>query len=260
VLLFGYRHLSDGAKLTYEAIDSFDWEDQEGVRKGYAYPSISRVARGRGVSDRTIQRHLAELEAVGLLERQTRPNETSVLIINEPSEEEIRKYLASLDRQRGDKYVTPPQPQVGGDKNVTPSNANSESKKFKPVNEDKPVKTEGSRGSEPIGQLLPGYAAELTKKRQDPTYKVKREYLAQEMLRVLGDEHSLGFYRRVAKRVPTPLIFEALGIVKEIAREGNIRKSRGALFVKVISTRADLKTTNLTPLEPGHSLEVAVAT
>jgi hypothetical protein len=65
VLLFGYRQLSDGAKLTYQVIDSFDWEDDNGLRKGYAYPSLARVALGRGVSERTVQRHLAELEAAG---------------------------------------------------------------------------------------------------------------------------------------------------------------------------------------------------
>ena len=31
VLLFGYEHLPDGAKLTYQVIDSFDWSDGAGL-------------------------------------------------------------------------------------------------------------------------------------------------------------------------------------------------------------------------------------
>jgi hypothetical protein len=29
VLLFGYPHVSDGAKLTYQVIDSFDWQARQ---------------------------------------------------------------------------------------------------------------------------------------------------------------------------------------------------------------------------------------
>ena len=31
VLLFGYSHVSDSAKITYQVIDSFDWQDGQGV-------------------------------------------------------------------------------------------------------------------------------------------------------------------------------------------------------------------------------------
>ena len=44
VLLFGYKHLPDAAKLTYQVIDSFDWSDGAGLRKGFAYPSLGRLA------------------------------------------------------------------------------------------------------------------------------------------------------------------------------------------------------------------------
>ena len=64
VLLFGYRRLSDGAKLTYQAIDSFDWSDAAGLRKGFAHPSLARLATIRGVEKRSIRRHLADLEKV----------------------------------------------------------------------------------------------------------------------------------------------------------------------------------------------------
>jgi len=34
VLLFGYPHVSDSAKVTYQVIDSFDWQDGHGTSNG----------------------------------------------------------------------------------------------------------------------------------------------------------------------------------------------------------------------------------
>ena len=51
VLLFGYSHLSDSAKITYQVIDSFDWQDGQGLRKGFAYPSVAHLAAIRSVAD-----------------------------------------------------------------------------------------------------------------------------------------------------------------------------------------------------------------
>jgi flagellar biosynthesis regulator FlbT len=54
------------------------------------------------------------------------------------------------------------------------------------------------------------------------------------MLAVLKDEHSLGYYRRVAETVEPHRIFEALSVVKQMSREGRIRKTKGALFAHTI--------------------------
>jgi hypothetical protein len=51
------------------------------------------------------------------------------------------------------------------------------------------------------------------------------------MLDLLHDEHSLGFYRKVAQTVPEHRVFEALSEVRLAAREGRVRTSKGALFV-----------------------------
>jgi hypothetical protein len=48
--------LSDGAKLTYALILSYAWG------KSVVWPSQSTMAERRGISDRTIRRHLNELE------------------------------------------------------------------------------------------------------------------------------------------------------------------------------------------------------
>src|SRR3990172_9203492 len=84
VIIFGYRQLTDAEKLTYVAIDSFDWPDEKGERKGYAYPSVETLASLRGVDRRTIFRHLSSLEGAGLLKREARLGRPALLWIEEP--------------------------------------------------------------------------------------------------------------------------------------------------------------------------------
>jgi hypothetical protein len=57
VLLYGYEGMSDGARITYQVVDSFDWPDAGGLRKGFAYPSTQTVANIRGVDKKTVIRH-----------------------------------------------------------------------------------------------------------------------------------------------------------------------------------------------------------
>ena len=59
---------------------------------------------------------------------------------------------------------------------------------------------------------------------------LERRLLIAEILDVCRDPHSRGFYRIVAKRAPSELIFAALSETKYQARLGKIRKSRGAYF------------------------------
>jgi DNA-binding transcriptional ArsR family regulator len=208
VLLFGYSKLSDAAKVTYQVIDSFDWTDDSGTSKGFAYPSLRLLSRIRGVERRSIRRHLAELESAGVITRRERVGQPSLLIIEDPSNEEVEKYLRDFDRGGEDKSVLPP-----SDKNVRPLKKEKK-KEDKLVNEEQALKRQ--RGSP-----LPRLSREA---------RAKREWLAQEMLNVLHDEHSLGFYRKVAASVPQHQIFEALSIVRQISRDGSIRKSKGAAF------------------------------
>jgi hypothetical protein len=57
------------------------------------------------------------------------------------------------------------------------------------------------------------------------------------MLAVLKDEHSLGYYRRIAGSIEPPRIFETLSVVKQLSHEGRITKSRGAAFVSMIDRK-----------------------
>lgn len=66
-VLLGYANLSDGARLTYMVLESYDWPDKDGFSKGRCWPSIETIATARGKSYDTVARHLKELEAAGLI-------------------------------------------------------------------------------------------------------------------------------------------------------------------------------------------------
>lgn len=220
VIIFGYRSLSEAEKLTYQAVDSFDWPDGSGERKGYAYPSIATLARLRGVSERSIQRHLESLERVGLLTREVRPGRPSLLWIEEPSRAEQQAYFALLQgvtRMSPLTQMSPP----GGDTDVTPYKEEEREKKTKSLTTVRPVRTHRQRGEEGSAPL----GAEI---------KARREWLAGEMLSVLKDQHSLGYYRKVAVTAPEHQIFEALSEVKQASREGRVRTNKAALFTALM--------------------------
>jgi len=202
VLLFGYSHVSDSAKITYQVIDSFDWQDGQGLRKGFAYPSVAHLAAIRSVSDRTIQRHIDELVEVSLLTKEERPGHTNILYIEDVSEDEARRYE--------EKYAR-------GDNSVTPQ-----------VTEMSP---EVIRRQERLNDVANGTSSSKT---WDAPPEAEQQYLVHEMLAVLRDSESEGYYRRLAATVPKNIIFEALSLVKRAVAEGKIRKSRGALFVAIV--------------------------
>ena len=224
VLLYGYRDLSDGAKVTYLAVDSFDWSDSAGLRKGFAHPSLGRLSKIRGVEKRSVRRHLAELEKVGLITREERPGRPSVLIIEDPSEKETESYLRSFSGPGKDKIVLPTP-----DKNVRPYKKEEREERQKLVNEEQALSGVGDSGA----------SSRIVSPRPTPVLderipRAKREYLANEILAVCRDEKSLGYYRKVAEVVPQHVIFGALSEVRLAAREGKIHASRGSLFAAIV--------------------------
>ncbi len=89
VLLYCYETLTDAAKITFQVIDSFDWEDKESQdSKGYVFPAVETIAKLRRASERTIRRHILELIGAKLLTRIRRRNKPSILYIEEVSDEE----------------------------------------------------------------------------------------------------------------------------------------------------------------------------
>jgi hypothetical protein len=73
----------------------------------------------------------------------------------------------------------------------------------------------------------------------------EKEYLAQEMAEKLEDDHSLGFYRKIADLVPKNLIFQALSEIKDAFLTGRVKKSKAALFNSVIQNKAAEHNINL---------------
>ncbi len=73
----------------------------------------------------------------------------------------------------------------------------------------------------------------------------EKEYLAEEMADQLNDDHSLGFYRKIADIVPENLIFQALSEVKDAFLTGRVKKSKAALFTTVIQGKAQEYNINL---------------
>ena len=73
----------------------------------------------------------------------------------------------------------------------------------------------------------------------------EKEYLAEEMADQLNDDHSLGFYRKIADMVPETLIFQALSEVKDASLTGRVKKSKAALFTTVIQGKAKEHNINL---------------
>jgi hypothetical protein len=226
-VLFGYSGISDGAKLTYWVIYSHDWYGPGGEgRKGYVWPTIARIARLRHTTERTIQRHLAELIHSGLLTRVLRRGKPSILYIEEPSE-----------------TTTPPgnSTSPGGDEDVgggvtflSPPLEKYENKKNNnAVNKDESTPQEVDRqdgrghGWKSLRSLLP----QRTAARRGES---REEWLAQQILAATGDAHSLGCYRLLTRKCVPELLFEALAFLKEARRDGNIRRSRGALFLVIV--------------------------
>lgn len=237
-LLCGYQGLSDSAKLTYQVISGFDWASgTRGMRKGYVFPAVATLARMRGTTVRSIQRHIRELVRAGLLTRVRRPNRPSHLILNPINTEE-----EALCRLR---FASNSQPRPGNGRNDRDV-AGQTTELSLPSQEENVQEDEIS-----VNAVIQGLANALLEgrsvNRAPPSARhghtlptrtdrdiARREYLAGEMVKVLRDQHSLGCYRAIAESCPESVVFEALSLAKDAARCGRIHKSRGALFVALV--------------------------
>lgn len=111
VIIRGYHHVSDHAKMTYLALDSYDWPDENGQSKGQVWPSMNTIAADRGKSRLSILRDVQELVEAGLLtvESGKERGVPNLYWIEDPSEEEVEKYLARYTRKSGDNLVEFPE-------------------------------------------------------------------------------------------------------------------------------------------------------
>lgn len=100
IVIYGYGQLSDAAKMTYIALESYDWPDENGQSKGKAWPSIGRLAADRGKSYDSICRHLKELNAAGLvgIESGKQFGRSNVYWLEEPASSEVEAYQQRCQR------------------------------------------------------------------------------------------------------------------------------------------------------------------
>lgn len=107
------------------------------------------------------------------------------------------------------------------------------------VNEDNNQNSEHKTFT--IKDLLGQYGLKPVVKPDVNDEVLEKEYIANEMAEKLGDPKGLGCYRKIAARLPLNVIFEILASVKDTANSGNIRHSKGALFVEIVKRYASDK-------------------
>src|SRR5215204_2021998 len=257
VLLYGYKALSDAAKITYQVIEGFDWEDKEtGDSKGFVFPSIETISDIRNAAKRTIFRHIKELEKVGLLTRVRRRNLPSVLYIEEVSDVEANLYLARfVDKIKSVEKVKDEASNLTNAKNGSSREVQEmpkmavaykeqdEQKKENEINVNgnfKIQKPQRGTGIDSLRDILTQYGLDALGREQTPRKKglrpeqyAKREYIATELATEFNDTKSLGCYRSIAEKVPEHVVFEVRSAVIDAYKSGSIRQSRGALFVGI---------------------------
>ena len=111
VVLLGYHSLSDGAKLTYMVLESYDWPDENGYSKGKCWPTIESLATARGKSYDTVARHLKELEAAGLIRIESGQERgvPNCYWLLEPSAQENELYITKYSKKPSTLKLVPPQ-------------------------------------------------------------------------------------------------------------------------------------------------------
>lgn len=270
-LLYGYHQLSDGAKLTYQVIDSFDWQDTKtGESKGYAFPSLETISKMRGKSVRSIERQIDELEVVGLLSRKRQQHKPSLFVIHNPSENQIPECIKeqttttkvkSTPQNNSSATYSPqtssPKPTYfSNDKNVVshqPAQTTKMSFVYKEKDKEKKINinVKGNRQKNQVNrfdglaQILNRYQIHQKKLKPQSDKRLQRDYLAQEMAQRLDDEKSLGCYRVIADKLPSSIVYQTLSQVTDTWHMGNIRHNRAALFVSLIKTYASEHDINL---------------
>ena len=98
-----------------------------------------------------------------------------------------------------------------------------------------------------VGNLLANYQSPKQSSEQlsQSEHTDKRDYIAQILVSELDDPEGYGCYRTIAEAIPQQIIFETLGVTKELAREGKIRKTKAAVFVDKIKRYAKARNVDL---------------
>lgn len=205
-----YKGLSLGAKLMYSILrDRLDvsvknnWKDEN----GYIYLKFSgeELLDLLEISKNTVTKYKKELVKYKLIiDKRIGQGKANIIYVLKP---EIKKYQNPKNWESRIPKTTLLESQKLGpiDTNVNETNLNN-------VNSN----------------------AIKNKKKRTP----EKEFLAKDIAEQLGDDHSLGFYRKVVDTIPEHLIFQALSEVKDAFLTGRVKKSKAALFTTVIQDKA----------------------
>ena len=216
-----YQGLSLGAKLMYSILRDRldisiknDWKD----KNGYIYLIFSgeELLNLLEISKNTVTAYKRELVKYGLIiDKRLGQGKSNMIYILKP---EIKEYQ---NPKNWDSRF--------------PKNTLLDSQKSTPIDTNvNNTKRENNVKNDAIFKTN-------KKERRSP----EKEYLAVEMADQLNDDHSLGFYRKIADMVPDNLIFQALSEVKDAFLTGRVKKSKAALFTTVIQGKAQEYNINL---------------
>jgi hypothetical protein len=222
-------------------------------RREWCFPEQDTLARDVGVSIDTIQRELKKETAQHFVRREARYRYDSekrkkvrtadmyFVAMDDPiaEEDEGQLAIAAAERILQEQALRPtPQSavQVGGQEPPKPQSAVQVGPPKPQIAVHRLATANCGSLNVTLNQILDNVlnvGRDRGRERKDLT-----EALVEDMLDALGDRHSLGFYRRVAERIPPEIIYRALSETKEEARVGRIRKTKGAFFTDLIKREA----------------------
>ena len=216
-----YQGLSLGAKLMYSILRDRldlsiknDWKD----KNGYIYLIFSgeELLNLLEISKNTVTAYKKELVKYRLIiDKRLGQGKSNMIYILKP---EIKEY--QIPKNWDSRF--PKNPLLDSQKSAPIDTNDNNTKRENNVKNDAIFKTN-------------------KKEKRSP----EKEYLAEEMADQLNDDHSLGFYRKIADMVPENLIFQALSEVKDAFLTGRVKKSKAALFTTVIQGKAQEYKINL---------------
>lgn len=256
-VLLGYAKLSDGAKLTYMVLESYDWPDKDGYSKGKCWPSIETIAAARGKSYDTIARHLKELETAGLIRVESGQERgvANCYWLLGPSQEEFAAYLSRFSETAGEdeNAIEEGEPHDYGSpslKHAEPAPAflpeeKHESQESKPKIEldSNPARSTGK--AEPRDNPRSGYIAQIaldfSRTLNDLPHSLSNQTQAQNLYRQSGlDERAFVELLYEAKKRTQ---WAAMATPKTVGNGPN----RAAYFFKVVRDLLETKTPGKVP-------------
>ena len=231
-----YAILSDRLTLSIKN----NWSDDKG--NIFLIYTVKNLAEILDTSTRTVIRYKKLLVKYGLIfEKRRGQGNPNLIYILEPELNNSQKcqFVTSRSDKKSPLGMTKCHP-IDTDVNHPNLNNVKEGKKPPPVENSTNNNEIKNQIKEQIELDIGKKILNKNKKRRSP----EKESLAKEILNQMGDEHSLGFYRKVVDLVPETAIWRALSIVKDTFLQGNIKKSKGALFtttIKEISLEQNIK-------------------